>query len=229
MIKVPIYNQQGEKVGEQELEPRVFGVQVKEPVIHQVVTAMLANRRQPLAHTKNRGDVSGGGSKPWRQKGTGRARHGSNRSPIWRGGGVTFGPRSTRNYSHRINKKMKRAALLMSLSDKVADNHLLIVDSLKVEDNKTKNMYAFLRGFFDVSIKNTNDTKAGKRTGKISKSLLIAEEGVRDVIRASRNIPRVDVSSVQSLNVLDLLEHEYVVVAKDAVKVIEESILKRGS
>ncbi|MBU4332684.1 50S ribosomal protein L4 [Patescibacteria group bacterium] len=138
MPKVTVYNQEGVIVGSQELSDEVFGIKPKVEVVHQVVVGMMANKRQVLAHTKDRGEVRGGGKKPWRQKGTGRARHGSIRSPLWVGGGVTFGPTKERNFKKRINKKMRRKAILMCLSDRVNDDKLVLLDKIKLDEIKTR-------------------------------------------------------------------------------------------
>ena len=131
ILKAQVFRQTGEKIKELELNAKIFGVEVKESVVHQVIVAQMANSREAIAHTKLKSEVRGGGKKPWAQKGTGRARHGSSRSPIWVGGGVTFGPRNIRNFSQKINKKMKTKALFMCLSDKVANNLLTVLDDVK--------------------------------------------------------------------------------------------------
>ncbi len=138
MPKVKVYNQDGAIVGSQELSEKVFGVEPKAAVIHQVAKAMMANKRQVLAHTKTRGEVRGGGIKPWRQKGTGRARHGSIRSPLWVGGGVTFGPRNDRNFKQKINNKMRRKAIAMGLSDRVKEDKFVVLDKIEMGEIKTK-------------------------------------------------------------------------------------------
>src|SRR3989338_5705358 len=139
MPKAVLYNVQGEKTGDMELNDAVFGVKPKKSVVHQVYTALLANAREPWAHTKDKGDVRGGGKKPWRQKGTGRARHGSIRSPIWRGGGITFGPLNVRNYTKKVNKKMSQVAVRMCLTDKVNDARFIVLEAL-TPSGKTKEM-----------------------------------------------------------------------------------------
>ncbi|MCK5085546.1 50S ribosomal protein L4, partial [Candidatus Parcubacteria bacterium] len=144
MIKVKTYNKEGKESGDMELPEEIFGLKIKDDLIHQTYIAHISNSRQVLADTKDKGEVSGGGKKPWKQKGTGRARHGSSRSPIWKGGGVTFGPTSLRNYSKKINKKMKVKALLMVLSSKVRDNELVIIDNFKFEKISTKSMNSVL-------------------------------------------------------------------------------------
>ena len=138
-IKVKVYNQKGEETGEEKLSDKVFGIKVNETLVHQAMVAQMSNERQVLAHTKDRSEVRGGGRKPHPQKGTGRARAGSTRSPIWKGGGVTFGPRSERNYKKNLNKKMRQKALFMVLSDKVENKNLLLLDKLEVKEYKSKN------------------------------------------------------------------------------------------
>src|SRR3990167_5612152 len=144
-MKATVYNQEGKEVGAMELPARLFGVELNPDLVHQVMVAQLANARQILAHTKTRGEVRGGGRKPWKQKHTGRARHGSIRSPIWVGGGIVFGPRKDRNYHQKINKKVAKKALLMALSDKVANDKLVLLDSFKLDQIKTKEALTILR------------------------------------------------------------------------------------
>lgn len=204
MAKVPVYNQEGKEIGTVELGDAVFGVAPRPALVHQVYTALLANAREPWAHTKNRGEVRGGGRKPWKQKGTGRARHGSIRSPIWRGGGITFGPRNERNYTQRINKKMKQQAVRMCLSDKVRAGLLVVVESLP-GDAKTRSMVA-LRGRLPG---------AGKST------LLVTPEKNDTVMRASRNIPRLHVTRAADLNVVECLEHQCIVTTKEGAVALE--------
>lgn len=150
MEKYPVYNIKAEKIKEAELNPAVFGVKVKESVVHQVMVAQMANARVAIAHTKTKGEVRGGGIKPWKQKGTGRARHGSIRSPLWKGGGVTFGPRKDRNFSQKVNKKMKTKALFMCLSDKVKNGLMVLVDKLNLAEGKTKEMTGVVNNFREV-------------------------------------------------------------------------------
>jgi len=171
----------------------------------------MANSRQVVAKTKDRGEVRGGGRKPWRQKGTGRARHGSIRSPIWRGGGVTFGPTTDRVFSRKINKKMKRKALAMVFSGKLRDNELIILDDLKIDKPKTKLMIDFLSKFF----KNLG-------IGNYRSALLVLPKKEENVIRASRNIPKFNVIAANSLNVVDILKHKYLILLKDDLKIIEK-------
>jgi len=205
MTTVPVYNTEGKETEMLELSDAVFGVPIKEHVVAEVVEAQRASGRQLLAHVKERGEVRGGGRKPWRQKGTGRARHGSIRSPLWRGGGVTFGPRKARAYGKKINKKVRRAALRMVLSDKAANGKLVVIDALPVE-GKTKVM-AGLRKILP---------------GSGRKMLISLDKKDDTVIRALSNLPKTDVISVKSLNVLDLLNREYLLVTKNAISVIEK-------
>lgn len=204
MPTVALYNVKGEQVGEIELSDAVFGVAVNEPVIHQVVRMQLANQRRGTASTKTRAEVRGGGRKPWRQKGTGRARHGSIRSPIWRGGGVVFGPKP-RDYGFTVPKKMKRLALRSALSAKVAAGELLVLEDLKFEKPRTKQMVEVLSNL--------------KVTGKA----LVVTAGPDEIVaKSARNIPGVKSIPATNLNVYDLLLHDKLVLTKDAVAKVEE-------
>lgn len=205
MPKVTVFDVQGNEVGELELSEEVFGVPVNEALLHQAVVRHLANQRQGTVATKTRGDVSGGGRKPWRQKGTGRARHGSIRSPIWVGGGVTFGPQP-RDYRQRLPKKARRAALRSALSGKVAAGQFVVVDQLAFDQPKTKEMVSILANL------NARDDKA----------LVVTEDVDRNVVLSARNIPGVGTSRAGDLNVYDVLVHGKLIVTKDAVSKIEE-------
>lgn len=210
MLKVKVYNMKGEVVGEEKLDPALFGVEIKPGLIHEVVVAQKANVRQILAHTKDRGEVRGGGRKPWRQKGTGRARHGSIRSPIWRGGGVTFGPTKERNFKQKINKKARRKALLMCLSDKVANKKLLLLDQLKLPEIKTKLMTKILENL------------PCKR-----KSVMIALSNYDlKIVKSASNLPKVCTIEARNLNVYDLLTHEYFLAPLETIKVLEGQLKK---
>ncbi|KPJ85254.1 50S ribosomal protein L4 [Parcubacteria bacterium SG8_24] len=205
MPKVKLYNTEGKAVGERKLSDAIFAVEVKPDVVHEVVVSLRASARQPVAHTKTRGEVRGGGKKPWRQKGTGRARHGSIRSPIWAGGGVTFGPRSTRDYTKKINRKLKRRAMFMALSDKVASDRLILVESLVSENGKTKEA-AGLVGRLPVK-------------GRV---MLVTPSGDEQLARSIRNLPGIMYGNTNSLNLIDVLENDFVVMTPDAVKRLEE-------
>ncbi len=209
-LKIQVYNQKGEVIGEEKLNPQIFGLKVNPYLIHQVIVVQEANKRQPLAHTKTRGEVRGGGAKPWRQKGTGRARAGSIRSPIWIGGGVVFGPRKERVFKKKINKKAKRLALLMVLSDRVENKKLLLVDKLELKEGKTKEMVNILNNF----------------PFKKKKTLIVLGKIDKKIIRASANIPLVKTILADSLNVKDILNHEFIFLTKNSLPVIESTYLK---
>lgn len=207
MLKVKIYNQEGQVVGEEELKPEIFGITPKLGLIQQAVTVQLANRRQVVAHTKTRGEVRGGGRKPWRQKGTGRARHGSIRSPLWVGGGVTFGPRKDQNFKKKINKKAKRQALLMSLSDKVNNNHLFIIENLQFKEAKTKNLEKVLTKF----------------PASGTKLLLAVEPTDKQIFQISRNLKNLKVLAANSLNVYDVINYPYLVLTKKGLATLYQT------
>ncbi len=209
MIKTDLYNLDGEKTGTIELPENIFNVEINNDVIYQAVNVQMANSRQSLAHTLNRGEVRGGGKKPWRQKGTGRARHGSTRSPIWRGGGITFGPRNDENFSRKINKKTKQKALFMVLSSKLRDKELIVVEDLNINEPKTKIISEILKKIFK-----------GKK--KIS-VLATISKNKKNVGIAMRNIPNSKTIFADSLNVLELLSFKYLLIDKEAISVINET------
>lgn len=204
MPQIPVYNQEGKEAGTLELSKAVFGVPVKEALVAEVALAQQANSRTSIAHTKMRGDVRGGGRKPWKQKGTGRARQGSIRSPQWRGGGIVFGPRSLRNFTVKINKKTRQAVLRMVLSDKVANQKLVVIDILP-QDGKTKTMAMVRRAL----------------PGAGRKALVVLDTKDEPVIRAFANVPRTVTIAARSLNVVELLRHEYIIASKSAIAAIE--------
>ena len=191
------------------LDKEIFEVPMNANLVHQVVTSQSSNRRSVIAHTKDRGDVSGGGKKPWRQKGTGRARHGSIRSPLWVGGGVTFGPTNERNFKKDIPKKIKRKALLMVLGEKLKSETLIIVDSIDLKDIKTK------------------DLKKQLDSLKLDGSCLIAlPELNENVIKSARNIQKVSTIQAKDLNCLDLLNKKYLLTTKQGIEKIKEIFVK---
>jgi len=209
-MKVKVYNQNGKESEELDLPDGVFGLKLNKDLVHQAVVTQMANARDVIAHTKDRSEVRGGGKKPWRQKGTGRARHGSIRSPIWRGGGVTFGPTKERNFSKKINKKMKQKALFMVLSAKVKDNELIVLENLKINSPKTKEMA--------VLVKNLENIKKD-----IQRSALIAlAKKDENIIKAVKNIPKMGIIGINNLNVVDVLKYKYLVTTKEAINAIEE-------
>jgi len=204
MPKVALYNIQGDKVGEVELSDDVFGVEVRPDIMHRAVVSYLANQRLGTASTLRRGEVSGGGRKPWRQKGTGRARHGSIRSPLWRKGGIVFGPKP-RSFNINLPKKMKRFALKSALSAKTKENELILLDNLTMEVPKTKQMVSILKNL-----------KADK------KSLIVLADKDENVVKSARNIPGVKTTYVNTLNVYDILNHDYLIMTQEAAKRVEE-------
>lgn len=211
MPKVPVYNQEGKVVKEMELQEAIFGVVAKDSVLHQVYVAEMNNRRVVVAHTKTKGEVRGGGKKPWKQKGTGRARQGSTRAPQWKGGGVVFGPRSNRNFEEKINKKMKAAAIKMALSSKVKDGQMFIVEALKMAEPKTKLYAKFL---------NLLPSK-GKTV------LFLAGASDKEIKRGLRNIPKVDMLEARSVNLVELMHHKYLILTPESVTVLETSFAKK--
>lgn len=196
-MKIPLYNLQGETVGETEVSDAVFARRWNGALVKQVIVAQQANRRQPTAHTKTRGEVSGGGRKPWRQKHTGRARHGSIRSPLWKGGGVTHGPRKDRDYSQKVNRKMRRIAVHTVLSRKLKDGELRVIDSLRATSPKTKDFAPFMKPY--------------------RSALLVPGSENKLVFRVSRNIPKVGTLHAQSLNVEEVLKYKHVLIEQQAV------------
>ncbi len=203
MANVSVYNMEGNEVGTIDLNDAVFGVEVNEHLVHMAVVQQLANNRQGTQKAKTRSEVSGGGKKPWRQKGTGHARQGSTRAPQWTGGGVVFAP-VPRDYSFKLNKKEKRAALKSALSSKVLDNKLVVVDELKFDEIKTKNF------------KNVMDNL------KVEKGLVILADNDENVVMSARNLAQIDTTLTNQINVYDIMKAKTVVLTKDAVAKIEE-------
>ena len=203
MANVAVMNMNGENVGSIELNDAVFGIEANEHVMHLAVVQYLANQRQGTQSAKTRAEVRGGGRKPWRQKGTGRARQGSTRSPQWTGGGVVFAPKP-RDYSFKLNRKVKRLALQSALSCKVAENKMIVLDELTLNEIKTKEMVKVLENI------------------KCGKALIVMDGSNKNVMLSARNIPDVKTASVNTINVYDLLKYNTLVVTKDAVAKIEK-------
>ena len=203
MENVSVYNMAGKEVGTIELHDAVFGVEVNEHLVHMAVVQQLANNRQGTQKAKTRSEVSGGGRKPWRQKGTGHARQGSTRAPQWAGGGVVFAP-VPRDYSFKLNKKEKRAALKSALTSKVQDSKLVVVDELKFDEIKTKNF---------VNVMNNL---------KVEKGLVVIAENDTNVVMSAKNVADVNTTLVNTINVYDVMKAKTVVLTKDAVAKIEE-------
>ena len=203
MANVSVYNMEGKEVGTMDLSDAVFGVEVNEHLVHLAVVQQLANNRQGTQKAKTRSEVSGGGRKPWRQKGTGHARQGSTRAPQWTGGGVVFAP-VPRDYTIRLNKKEKRLALKSALTSRLQENKLIVVDELKFDEIKTKN-------FVNVM----NNLKADK-------ALVVLNENDANVVMSARNIPTVKTALTNTINVYDILKYNTLILTKDAVATIEE-------
>ena len=203
MANVSVYNIEGNQIGEMELSDAVFGVEVNEHLVHMAVVAQLANKRQGTQKAKTRSEVSGGGRKPWRQKGTGHARQGSTRAPQWTGGGVVFAP-TPRDYTIRLNKKEKRLALKSVLTNCVNENKFIVLDELKFDEIKTKKMQAVLDAL------------------NVSKALIVLNENDANVVKSARNIANVQTALTNTINVYDILKYNTVVVTKAAVATIEE-------
>ncbi len=212
-MEVSVYNQDGKIMEEKmKLPAGIFEVPMNADLVHQVFISQTANARQVSAHTKNRSEVRGGGRKPWRQKGTGRARHGSTRSPIWKGGGVSGGPRNDKNYSKALPIKMRRKALFMVLSEKAKKNLLVVLDSMEMEKAKTKEMAMMIK----------------KLPIKIDSRLVISQNADKKTFLMSRNIAKTGVSEARNLNLVDLLNYKYVLVSKEGIKDIEDTFAKKS-
>ena len=214
-MKCTVYNQKGEDAGTTLLPKEVFEVEMNNDLVHQVVVSQAAHRRRVVAHTKDRQQVSGGGRKPWRQKGTGRARHGSIRSPIWRGGGITFGPTKERVFKKKIPQKMKRKALFMVLSAKAKNKLLLVLDKLTIEKPKTKQAARLIK-----------DLRANIKDFKTGTILITIPKNDKNIVLSVRNMVRVEVKQARDLNALDLLSFKYLIMPKESVKVIKETFIK---
>ena len=203
MANVKVYNIEGKEVGTIDLSDAVFGVEVNEHLLHMAVVQQLANKRQGTQKAKTRSEVSGGGRKPWRQKGTGHARQGSTRSPQWTGGGVVFAP-TPRDYSFKLNKKEKRAALKSALTSRVLENKFIVLDEMNFGEIKTKNFQNMLNNL------------------SVAKALVVVEEGNTNAVLSARNIPTVKTAGVNTINVYDVLKYNTVIASKAAVEAIEE-------
>ena len=203
MANVSVYNIEGKEVGSIELNDAVFGVEINEHLVHMAVVNQLANNRQGTQSAKTRSEVSGGGRKPWRQKGTGHARQGSTRAPQWTGGGIVFAPKP-KDYSFKMNKKEKKIALLSALTSKVADNKIVVLDEFKLDEIKTKKFAEVMNNL------------------KVSKALVVLEGENKNVVLSGRNIPTVKVSATNEINTYDVLKYDTLVVTKAAVEKLQE-------
>ena len=210
-MKIKVYNQTAEFVHDLELSEKIFGVKSNAELLHQAVVTQMGNERQVLADTKDRSEVRGGGKKPWKQKGTGRARVGSSRSPIWIGGGVTFGPTSDRNFSKKINKKMKQKAIFMALSDKLVNGTLVILDDLKMEEFKTKKFNEVLTA---IETKVLNNDR---------RNILIINDSKDEKVKYSaRNLKGTEIINLENINIVELLKFKNLLLTEAAVKTLEE-------
>lgn len=219
-METTIYNQKGKSSGKINLPESAFGLSWNGDLVHQVLTALAANRRPNVADTKGRGEVRGGGKKPWRQKGTGRARHGSSRSPIWKGGGVTHGPLSEKDYSQKINKKMANKALGVLLSKKVKDNEVMFVDTIDLKDISTKDAALVIKNLATVT---SFDKLANARKPK---AYLVFDTPNRSLHLSFRNIPSITVGTLSSLDTLEIANRKYVIFvgAEKAVDALSKKI-----
>lgn len=209
-MKYPVYNKEGKEAGEVVLPKEIFEVKLNADLVHQIVVSQMGNKRQISAHTKTRSEVSGSGKKPWRQKGTGRARHGSIRSPLWKGGGVTFGPRNDKIYEREVPKKMRRKALFMVLSQKAKEKNLIVLDKLEIETPKTK---IVVKSLSKLPCKN--------------QSLLIAlPKYDKNTFLSARNIKKTGISEARNLNIVDLMTYKYLLMTKDSIKTIKTTFVK---
>ncbi len=208
-MKIAVYNIEGKKVGDALLPKDIFDVKMNPDLVHQVVVSQMSNRRQGSAHTKDRSEVRGGGKKPWRQKGTGRARAGSSRSPIWKGGGVTHGPRNEKNYKKDIPAKIRRKAMFMVLSEKAQQNLLVVLDNLSLDKIKTSQMAKILN---NLPCKDN--------------CLIATPANDQKVFLSARNIPKINTTEARNLNVLDLMSRKYLLMTKETIDVIKETFAR---
>lgn len=215
-MEISLYNQKKENIGTVELNEKVFNTKFNQNSVFQTYTSMITSRRQPVAHSKDRSEVRGGGKKPWAQKGTGRARAGSSRSPIWRHGGVTFGPRQAEmNFERKINQKAKNKAIAMVFSKKIKDNELFVIDSITLDKGKTKEMSVIASLFAKDKFKKTN------------KALyLILPDADKGLIRFTRNLPFAFATTVSSIDLVDMLNYKNIVMLKDVIVSIEKKLIK---
>lgn len=209
MADVSVYNQEGKEIEKLSLSKKIFEQTINPGLLHEAVTLLLANRRAASAHTKSRAEVSGGGKKPWRQKGTGRARAGSSRSPLWRGGGITFGPRNDRNYTKKMNAKAQQKAVAMALTDKVLQKKFIVLDTLEIPEGKTKGIIGML-----------------KKLPSLRSVLFVTSGNHGALVQATRNLPQADTAAPRSLNTYDILSHDGIITTKEAVAVIEARFSK---
>lgn len=214
-MDIKVYNQAGKEAGKARVSKEIFGVPWNDDLMHQVVVSMNANKRVVIAHAKTRAEKRGGGAKPWRQKGTGRARHGSRRSPIWTGGGVTHGPLKEKNYKKKINKKMMKKAFYVALSQKLKDGEILILDDLKLKEPKTKEANTIVNNLGKIE-----GFERLARKGK-SRGMVLTKGKDANTRRAFNNLPGIAVAESRNLNVLDILNNKYLIFSKESLKEVK--------
>lgn len=218
-MKTELYNSKGEIVKDIELNDEIFGQKFNNNFVYQIYLAYLSNRRKPLAQTKDRSEVRGGGKKPWPQKGTGRARHSSIRSPLWKGGGVTFGPRQKeRNFKKKINKKEKNLALRQIFSQKLKDKEIIVLDDLKIKEGKTKELIEVLK-----NLKLIDKTK--KQPAK--KTIFLIEPQDKEIKRAGENIASFKIMTTENIDLVDLLNYKYIIFKKDLLNILDKKLMAR--
>jgi len=215
-MKISVYNQSGEIVGQTLLPKGIFDIEINSDLLWQVVRSYTSNQRQGSAHTKTKGEVSGGGKKPWRQKGTGRSRHSSIRSPLWRGGGTVFGPRNDKVWKQKINKKMARKSLLMALSSKAKEENIVVLEDLKLNEVKTREVAKIIA---NLRTKIVNFKKA--------KTLVVLSNFDKDLIRAAKNIADLKTIEARNLNALEILSFKYLLMTKDTISALKKMFLKK--
>ena len=214
-VKTNIYNQNGDIISELKLADDVFAVKINEDLIHQAMVRQSSNDRQVLAHTKTKSEVQGGGRKPWKQKGTGRARAGSNRSPIWIGGGIIFGPRKDRNFSKKINKKMRQKALMMVLSDRLSSGNMVVVDKIEMTDFKTK--------IFDTLLNKIELIFPSDKDKKSKRSILFVNDNKDEkIFKSARNLTGFNIINLENINIIDLLKYRNLIITESAVNTINK-------
>ncbi len=218
-MQLPLYNQNGETVGTLDVSDAIFGLPLNRDLLHRVITGQLANTRRVIAHAKGRHEVRGGGKKPWAQKGTGRARHGSIRSPIWKGGGVTHGPTKEKKYEQKINQKVAQKALAVALSAKVRDGQLAVIDTIALEQQKTKAMASVLRSI-------ARAIGAIKASNVLARMLVVipSVQTAGELYRAGRNIPSVDFAQAADLNALKIISSKHIIFLKESIQRIEKQL-----
>ena len=215
-MKISVYNQSGEIVGQTLLPKGIFDIEINSDLLWQVVRSYTSNQRQGSAHTKTKGEVSGGGKKPWRQKGTGRSRHSSIRSPLWRGGGTVFGPRNDKVWKQKINKKMARKSLLMALSSNAKEENIVVLEDLKLNEVKTREVAKIIA---NLRTKIVNFKKA--------KTLVVLSNFDKDLIRAAKNIADLKTIEARNLNALEILSFKYLLMTKDTISALKKMFLKK--